>query len=316
MPTGSGNRFVIDGRKHWITGGVVAPAPDLRQVYDGAGAFEGIGGFLGSRRDQGPEDHRARADHGAARHPEAVIRLRGIDLPPLGAGRPARGLNSFADLMTAYDGQRIGAATVALGITARSLPPSRSTVGARASSSPGRSTVPGLQRKLADISSSSRRRRRWSTTRRARAEAAFPYAARRQAKVFTSESTIQVVNEALQVFGARRYSRERRSNHGARRTHVHHGRRRGRVLTTWCGREPEEEAAADASTARRELQDDEGANRVPSPFTGPLLLRSCTAARYFFLMPAASRTLFQRASSSGMNLPKASALEPCTRHRP
>ena len=42
-----GNRYVLNGRKHWITGGGVSRLHLIfAKVYDEKGAFEGIGGFL------------------------------------------------------------------------------------------------------------------------------------------------------------------------------------------------------------------------------------------------------------------------------
>src|SRR5471032_2979402 len=45
-----GNRYVINGRKHWITGGGVSRLHLIfAKVYDEKGTFEGIGGFLAIR---------------------------------------------------------------------------------------------------------------------------------------------------------------------------------------------------------------------------------------------------------------------------
>ena len=45
-----GNRYVINGRKHWITGGGVSRLHLIfAKVYDEKGDFEGIGGFLAIR---------------------------------------------------------------------------------------------------------------------------------------------------------------------------------------------------------------------------------------------------------------------------
>src|SRR4030095_5823423 len=42
-----GNRYVINGRKHWITGGGVSRLHLIfAKIFDEKGAFEGIGGFL------------------------------------------------------------------------------------------------------------------------------------------------------------------------------------------------------------------------------------------------------------------------------
>src|SRR3546814_18735287 len=49
--------------------------------------------------------------------PEAEIAVEDMELPPSALVMPPRGLKKgFADLMNAYNSQRVGAATVALGI--------------------------------------------------------------------------------------------------------------------------------------------------------------------------------------------------------
>ena len=74
-----GNRYVINGRKHWITGGGVSRLHLIfAKVYDEKGNERRHRRLpRHPRRDQGPEDHQARADHGAARHSRGGDRLRG-----------------------------------------------------------------------------------------------------------------------------------------------------------------------------------------------------------------------------------------------
>ena len=69
-----------------------------------------------------------------------------------------------------------------------------------------------------------------------------------QAKVFTSENAIQVVNDALQFFGARGYSRELPLERMARDVRMFTiGGGTGRGAAQRRGRRaPQEEAAADA----------------------------------------------------------------------
>jgi alkylation response protein AidB-like acyl-CoA dehydrogenase len=73
-----------------------------------------------------------------------------------------------------------------------------------------------------------------------------------QAKVFTSENAIQVVNDALQFFGARGYSRELPLERMARDVRMFTiGGGTARCCATSWRRAPQEEAAADA----RRLED-------------------------------------------------------------
>jgi alkylation response protein AidB-like acyl-CoA dehydrogenase len=207
-----GNRFVINGRKHWITGGGVSRLHLIfAKVYDEQGTFEGIGGFIAIRDEtRGLKITKREPTMGLRGIPEAVIDCEEVDLPPSALVVPPRGLKKgFADLMTAYNSQRVGAATVALGIAQGAYRLALDWSEQRMQFGRPINEFQGLQWKLADMS-----------IRLTAAQALVYNAARSgaggfpdmllaaQAKVFTSESAIQVVNDALQVFGARGYSRE------------------------------------------------------------------------------------------------------------
>ena len=74
-----GNGFVVNGGKHWITGGGVSRLHLVfARVFDERGEEEGIGGFIAIRDETpGLEDRRARAGDGAARHSRGRDPLRG-----------------------------------------------------------------------------------------------------------------------------------------------------------------------------------------------------------------------------------------------
>ena len=207
-----GNRFVINGRKHWITGGGVSRLHLIfAKVYDEQGTFEGIGGFLAIRDEtKGLKITKREPTMGLRGIPEAVIDFEEIDLPPSALVVPPRGLKKgFADLMTAYNSQRVGAATVALGIAQGAYEPRTRLVGAAHQFGRPINEFQGLQWKLADMSIKLTAAQALVYDAARSGEGGFPdMLLAAQAKVFTSESAIQVVNEALQVFGARGYSRE------------------------------------------------------------------------------------------------------------
>ena len=82
-----GNGFVINGRKHWITGGGVSRLHLVfARVFDEQGNEEGIGGFIAIRDEtEGLKIGSARAGDGAARHSRGRDHVRGHG----GAGRRA-----------------------------------------------------------------------------------------------------------------------------------------------------------------------------------------------------------------------------------
>ena len=145
-----GDRYVLNGKKHWITGGGVSR---LHLVF-------------------------------------------------------ARG---FAELMNAYNTQRVGAATVALGLAAGAHDRSVAYVKEREQFGRPIAEFQGVQWMLADMATRLEAARSliWrATTSRGPGGSLFPdptMAA--QAKIFTSETCIDVANDALQLFGAAGYSR-------------------------------------------------------------------------------------------------------------
>ena len=173
-----GNRYVVNGRKHWITGGGVSRLHLIfAKVYDEKGNEEGIGGFLAIRDETaGLKITKREPTMGLRGIPEAVIDFEDMELPPSALVIPPRGLKKgFADLMNAYNSQRVGAATVALGIAAGRLPAGARLVGGTRSSSAGRSTSSrACSGSWPTCRSSSPPRRRWSTAPRAPAKAASP----------------------------------------------------------------------------------------------------------------------------------------------
>jgi hypothetical protein len=119
-----------------------------------------------------------------------------------------RGLkHGFADLMNAYNGQRVGAATVALGLAEGAY---RLALGySKTRRQFGRPIYEfqGLNWMLADMSVklAAARALIWTA---AASGGGFPDPlAAAQAKIFASEAAIEVTNAALQVHGAAGYSR-------------------------------------------------------------------------------------------------------------
>ena len=122
-----GDRYILNGKKHWITGGGVSKLHLVfARVFDEHGVEEGIGGFLvvvGESPGVSPgltpgfTIGAREPAMGLRGIPETEILLNDLEVPAnmrLASPRgPAKG---FADLMNAYNTQRVGAATVAFGI--------------------------------------------------------------------------------------------------------------------------------------------------------------------------------------------------------
>ena len=209
-----GDGYVLNGKKHWITGGGVSRLHLVfARVFDEHGEEEGIGGFLAIRDETpGLVIGRREPTMGLRGIPETEVLFEdmavGADMvlmPPSGFGR------GFAELMNSYNSQRVGAGTVALGLATGAYERALAYTKEREQFDRPIAEFQGVQWMLADMSIRLEAAR--SLTYRAADShgpdgSPFPdptLAA--QAKVFTSENCIDVANDALQLFGAAGYSR-------------------------------------------------------------------------------------------------------------
>ena len=208
-----GNTYVINGMKHWITGGGVSKLHLIfARVHDEDGTPIGIGGFL-AIRDETPGLRIGVREPamGLRGIPETQVIFEDMVVDEAMALIPPSGFrHGFGDLMNAYNTQRVGAGTVALGIAAGAYELARDFAKQRRQFGRPIAEFQGLQWMLADMSTKLEAAR--SLTYRAAcslgANSPFPdptIAA--QAKLFTAESSIAVVSDALQIFGAAGYSR-------------------------------------------------------------------------------------------------------------
>jgi 3-sulfinopropanoyl-CoA desulfinase len=205
-----GGGFVINGRKHWITGGGVSKLHLVfARVVDEKGREEGIGGFIAVHGETpGLIVGRREPAMGLRGIPETEIRFENMELPEDALVLPPRGLGKgFADLMDAYNAQRVGAATVALGIAEGAYELALEHSKKREQFGRPISEFQGLQWMLADMSIGLAAAQALVYKAAAAAEDFPDPLEAAQAKVFASETAIRVTNDALQVFGAAGYSR-------------------------------------------------------------------------------------------------------------
>ena len=208
-----GDRFVINGSKHWITGGGVSKLHLIfARVFDDDGTELGIGGFL-AVRDETPGLIVGRREPtlGIRGMPEMEIRFEDMVVDAsMAIVTPSGWRRGFADLMDAYNSQRLGAAAVALGIAAGSCSLAVDHVKIREQFGRPIAEFQGLQWMIADMATDLEAAR--SLIYRAAlskgSSGRFPDPGlTAQAKIFTSEKAIKVVSDALQLFGAQGYSR-------------------------------------------------------------------------------------------------------------
>ena len=209
------NAYVLNGRKHWITGaGISRLHLIFACVFDERGEELGIGGFLVVAGEaKGLRVVRREPTMGLRGMPEGEILFEDLAVPAAMVLAPQSGFKrSFADLMNAYNSQRVGAGTVAMGIAAGALDLAVAWSKSREQFGRPIAEFQGLQWLLADMQTqltASRLMLHAAACSRGGAGSPFPdpmLAA--QAKIFASEAAIRIVNEALQMFGARGYSRD------------------------------------------------------------------------------------------------------------
>ena len=203
-----GGDYVINGKKHWITGGGVSRLHLIfARVFDG-GIEQGIGGFIAVRdEDAGLKVGKREPTMGLRGIPETEVIFEDLTLPKERLLLPPGGLeHGFGSLMKAYNGQRTGAATVSLGIATGAYDLALDYSRKREQFGRPIAEFQGLQWMLADMSTQIEAAR--ALIYKAADCDGFPdVLAAAQAKVFASEMAIKVTNDALQVFGAAGYSR-------------------------------------------------------------------------------------------------------------
>ena len=209
-----GDKYIINGMKHWITGGGVSRLHLIfARVFDEKGSELGIGGFLAVRGEsEGLKVGKREPTMGLRGIPETELIFEDLEIsedmvlmPPSGFKR------GFADLMNAYNSQRVGAGTVALGLAAGAYRNALNFSKEREQFGRPIAEFQGLQWMLADMSvqlEAARALLHKAALSAGHNGSPFPdptLAA--QGKIFTSEMALKVTTDALQVFGARGYSR-------------------------------------------------------------------------------------------------------------
>lgn len=215
-----GNTYIINGSKHWITGGGISKIHLIfARVLDEKGNPEGIGAFIvlaDPQKGNLPEGFAITGhEHtlGLCGMPEARLEFRNLVIDAAMRLETPSGLKAgFADLMATYNAQRIGAGTIAMGVAAGALEEAKRYMHERFQFGRPIAEFQGLQWMIADMDVAVH------ASRLMLHEAAksaggicgnlpdMTLAAR--AKLFASESALKVVNQALQIFGARGYGAE------------------------------------------------------------------------------------------------------------
>jgi alkylation response protein AidB-like acyl-CoA dehydrogenase len=204
--TADGEALVLDGTKHWITGAGASRTYVVFCRFDGIPGAAGIGAVVVDADTPGLTVTRRERAMGMRGIPEGEVVFRGCRVP---AANRIVGPGGFARLMAAYNGQRLGASAVALGLAQGALEAAAAYAAERRQFGRPIGAFQGLRWLLADMAIEIEAARQLIYRAAANAGAGLPdMNAVAVCKVVASEMAVRVTNQALQVFGARGYSRE------------------------------------------------------------------------------------------------------------
>jgi len=202
--------YIINGMKHWITGGGVSK---LHLIF--ARVFEdnkpkGIAGFIVLLGKKGLIIGEREPAMGLRGIPETQIFFKNLEVSEDMILIPPEGIKKgFGGLMNAYNAQRVGAAAVSLGIASGAYELALEYSKKREQFGRPICEFQGLQWMLVDMNTQIEAARLLIQKAASKTENEFPEvieAAR--AKIFASEMAIKVTNEALQIFGSAGYSKK------------------------------------------------------------------------------------------------------------
>jgi 3-sulfinopropanoyl-CoA desulfinase len=198
--------YALTGEKRWITG---AGTSRLYLVYcrmSGAPGAGGIGGILVERDTAGFLIGERDRTMGLRGIPEGRLHFDRCHVPRehmlVGPG------DGFKKLMQAYNGQRLGAATVALGLAQGAYELALDYAGRRRQFGRAIGDFQGIRWKLADMAIRLDAARLLIHRAAVNAGSGFPDALEAaKAKTFAAETAQEVTGQALQIHGAAGYGR-------------------------------------------------------------------------------------------------------------
>jgi alkylation response protein AidB-like acyl-CoA dehydrogenase len=201
----AGDHLILNGAKRWITGAGVSGFYLVFVRLDERPGAAGIGAVLVDADTPGLRVVRTPLMMGLRGLPEGELEFQDCRIPA--SNIVAEAGDGFRRLMQCYNLQRVGAATVALGIAQGAFDLALDYAGERVQFDRPIGEFQGIQWMLADMHIKLQAARALVHAAATSDERGFPDKLKTAtAKVFASEAAIAVVNDALQIFGAAGYS--------------------------------------------------------------------------------------------------------------
>lgn len=209
-----GDCWVINGKKHWITGGTISVTNLIFVRFFDNGKELGIGGILVDKDTPGFTFGKVEKAMGLRGIPEAELIFTDCVVPKANVVVMGDGNEGFKNLMFGYNGQRSGASAVALGIAMGAHELAVQYMLERKAFGKTLSEFQGLQWEMAQAEiklaaghllicqAACNARRLPNNVMMPRMHEAS------MAKAFVGDVAVQVVSDSLQMFGARGYAED------------------------------------------------------------------------------------------------------------
>ena len=208
----NGDSYIINGTKHWITGGGVSVSNLIFVRFIEDGKDLGIGGILVDKGTKGFTFGTVEKAMGLRGIPETELIFNDCMVPAENVVVKGDGNEGFKKLMNGYNGQRVGASAVALGLAQGAHDLAVEYMKKRTAFSRPISEFQGLQWMMADaeMELNAARLLIYKAACNARDlpnNVRLPFMDEASmAKAYTGHAALDVVSESLQMFGAAGYS--------------------------------------------------------------------------------------------------------------
>ncbi|MCP4372630.1 MAG: acyl-CoA dehydrogenase [Deltaproteobacteria bacterium] len=208
------NKYVINGTKHWITGGGISVTNLIFVRFIEDGQDIGIGGILVDKGTPGFTFGRVERAMGLRGIPETELIFKDCRVPEENVVVKGDGNEGFKKLMYGYNGQRVGASAVALGIAQGAHDLAIDYMKKRKAFGRYISEFQGLQWEMAEseIKLNNARlliHRAACNARDLPNNVKLPYMDESSmAKAYTGHAAFEVTSDSLQMFGAYGYSQD------------------------------------------------------------------------------------------------------------
>lgn len=209
-----GKTYVVNGTKHWITGGGISVTNLIFARFFEDDKEQGIGGILVDKGTPGFTFGAVERALGLRGIPETELIFRDCEIPEENVVVVADGNEGFKKLMYGYNGQRVGASAVALGIAQGAHELAIDWMKKREAFGRKISEFQGLQWMMADaeMELNAARLLIYKAACNARDlpnNVKLPYMDESSmAKAYTGHASFRVVSDSLQMFGAYGYSQD------------------------------------------------------------------------------------------------------------